>query len=148
MVVALSVALALVTCVAVVALGLVVFNERWHREQLEMAKENARFSERARNVDEHWRVLERVRELLTQPEATVPVRWSAAFAVLFPAPGCPWIFDSSAATSQLLELDFKEEQVSCLIEWRVRQPYVLLAMLTAVLAGVPDERAWQMATAG
>jgi hypothetical protein len=148
MVVVLSVALAIVTCIAAVAIGLVVLNERWHREQLEMAQEKARFSERARGVDEHWRVLEHVRELLARPEAVVPQRWSAAFALLFPVPGCSWIFDGNAAAAQLLELGYQQEQVTCLVEWRLRQPYVLLAMLTGVLAAVPDEHVWKMATAG
>jgi len=148
MVVVLSVAIAIVTCIAVVAVGLVVFNERWHREQLEMAQENARFSEKARAVDEHWRVLEHVRHLLARPDAIVPTMWSAAFSLLFPVPGCAWIFDCDAATAGLLGLGFQQEQVTCLVEWRVRQPYVLLAMLAGVLAAVPDEHVWKMAMAG
>lgn len=148
MVVVLSVALAFVTCVAAIAIGLVFSNERWYREETELAQQNARFSERARGVDEHWRVLERVREMLTRPDAIVPSRWSTAFALLFPVPGCSWIFDGNAAAAQLLELGFQQEQVTCLVEWRVRQPYVLLAILTGVLAGVPDEHVWKMATSG
>jgi hypothetical protein len=148
MVVVLSIALAIVTCISAVALGLVVFNERWHREQLEMARENARFSEKARVVDEHWRVLEHVRDLLERPEAIVPSRWSAAFSLLFPVPGCAWIFDGDVAAAGLLELGFEQEQAACLVEWRVRQPYVVLAMLTGVLAAVPDEHVWKMAMAG
>jgi hypothetical protein len=148
MVVVLSVALAIVTCIAAVAVSLVVFNERWHREQLQMAQDNARISERARAVDEHWRVLEHVRSLLASPEAVIPTKWSATFSLLFPVPGCAWIFDGTVATAGLLELGFQQEQVACLVEWRIRQPYVLLAMLTGILAAVPEERVWQMAMAG
>jgi hypothetical protein len=125
------------------------FSADFQRER-EASQERGRDRERQAGRDLLWRELGiavNMCQLTAKPGSHVPSKWQKAFSLLLPQSRGPSDahFDADVVAQELLKLDFKDWEVRYLMNWRANHPPYLVVLLVALMSGVSEEGAWNIA---